>query len=379
MADISLLFDVEGGGALNGASGKEIKAQLDSIVSQINATPLKIKFQADETSLNHIKDTVRKITDSLGTTQPRGRTNTSAAKEQERATREAERATKAALSTEKEYQSVLGRVQQALRNYTAAKNSHNASSREAYQALANEEVALRQVFDDVRNGRASYKDLKAAIDKANVAFTSNSNIIKAAGDNTKNFFDRMGGLASKFSAWFGITRIIMATVRTVKQMVSASIELESAFAQLKIITNATDEEMSKFADTAVRLAKNLGQSVTDVTKSIETFSRLGYNLADAASLAEYSTILSNVAAVDASEATTGLTSIIKGFNMDVTNAEHVADVLVNVGQKYAVSASEMMTAYEKSGAALNATNTSFEKSAGLIAAANASVECCRAA
>lgn len=302
-----------------------------------------------------------------------------AQREAAQAEKEQADAARQALTVEKEYQSVLGRIQQAMRNYTAAKTSKNASSRAAYENLVKEEAALRDVHAATQGTTDGFKTLKTAVDRANITFTDSSNTIKAAGDNTKNFFDRMGGLASKFSAWFGITRIIMATVRTVKQMVSASIELESAFAQLKIITNATDEEMSKFADTAVRLAKNLGQSVTDVTKSIETFSRLGYNLSDAASLAEYATILSNVAAVDASEATTGLTSIIKGFNMDVTNAEHIADVLVNVGQKYAVSASEMMTAYEKSGAALNATNTSFEKSAGLIAAANASVECCRAA
>jgi TP901 family phage tail tape measure protein len=84
--------------------------------------------------------------------------------------------------------------------------------------------------------------------------------------------------------------------------------------------------------------------------------------------------MSNVADVSGEEATKGITSIIKGFNLDVADAEHVADILISVGQSYAVSASEMMEAYEKSGAALNATNTSLEKSAGLIAAANSSVQ-----
>jgi TP901 family phage tail tape measure protein len=157
-------------------------------------------------------------------------------------------------------------------------------------------------------------------------------------------------------------------------MVNATRELEDAFAQLKIVTGAMDAEMEKFADTATDLAKKLGRSVSKLASSIETFSRLGYNLADASKLAEYATILANVAAVDTEEATTGLTSIIKGFNLDVSDAEHIADILVEVGQKYAVSASEMMEAYEKSGAALHATNTTLEKSAGLIAAANASVQ-----
>ena len=190
----------------------------------------------------------------------------------------------------------------------------------------------------------------------------------------RTVFDSLRRAYEKFGGWMLITRSLTAAIHTIKNMVSSVREIDGALTQLKIVTGATDEQLTAFLQNATALAKDLGQSIKDVLGSIETFSRLGYNLVDASELAEYATILSNVAAVDTAEATTGLTSIIKGYNMNVAEAEHVADVLVQVGQKYAVSASEMMEAYEKSGAALNAANTSFEKSAGLIAAANASVQ-----
>lgn len=190
----------------------------------------------------------------------------------------------------------------------------------------------------------------------------------------RTVFDSLRRAYEKFGGWMLITRSLTAAIHTIKNMISSVREIDSALTQLKIVTGATDEQLTAFLQNATVLAKDLGQSIKDVLGSIETFSRLGYNLVDASELAEYATILSNVAAVDTAEATTGLTSIIKGYNMNVAEAEHVADVLVQVGQKYAVSASEMMEAYEKSGAALNAANTSFEKSAGLIAAANASVQ-----
>lgn len=190
----------------------------------------------------------------------------------------------------------------------------------------------------------------------------------------RTVFDSLRRAYEKFGGWMLITRSLTAAIHTIKNMISSVREIDGALTQLKIVTGATDEQLTAFLQNATALAKDLGQSIKDVLGSIETFSRLGYNLVDASELAEYATILSNVAAVDTAEATTGLTSIIKGYNMNVAEAEHVADVLVQVGQKYAVSASEMMEAYEKSGAALNAANTSFEKSAGLIAAANASVQ-----
>lgn len=261
-----------------------------------------------------------------------------------------------------------------LSQWSKAESSVHASSREAYDALRAQTEALGEMRQRYMNGETSAQELADSQSKLKSQLMQTEIVLKKNGDAARSFGERISDLAKKFGTWFGITRIVMAVVRSIKQMVSASIELDSAFAQLKIVTGATNSEMEQFANTTIALAKDLGQSVTDVAKSIETFSRLGYNLPDASELAEYATILANVAAVDTGEATTGLTSIIKGFDMDVKDAEHVADVLVEVGQKYAVSASEMMEAYEKSGAALHATNTSFEKSAGLIAAANAAVQ-----
>lgn len=66
MADISLLFDVAGGTSIDKGSGKLIKEQLAAIIDNINASPLQIKVQADETSLQAFGARIQKITDSIG-------------------------------------------------------------------------------------------------------------------------------------------------------------------------------------------------------------------------------------------------------------------------------------------------------------------------
>lgn len=262
-------------------------------------------------------------------------------------------------------------VSKYLRDYTAAENG---KSSEQYAGLKRYDQELDSLIKRLEGGSMSAEQFKNEFSALNSGVSKSVSGIKAVGEATQTTTQRIGKLSEKFATWFSITRVIMAVIRTMKQMVTATIEIDDALTQLKIVTGANDAQMEKFLSNSISLAKELGQSITDVLGSIETFSRLGYNLEDATELAKFAAILSNVASVDTEEATTGMTSIIKGYNMDVENAEHVADVLVQVGQKYAVSASEMMEAYEKSGAALNATNTSFEKSAGLIAAANASVQ-----
>ena len=267
--------------------------------------------------------------------------------------------------------SLLTQMQKAERDWTAAKTGKASTE---YNELQNSIRSLQIYLEQLRSGEIDVTTFKQHLTELGGAFASSSNAIKLAGENTRTFGERMGGLAKKFGTWLSVTRVIMTVIQTIRKMVANTRDIDTSLTQLRIVTGATDSEMEAFLVKSTQLAKELGQSITNVLGSIETFSRLGYGLGDASQLAKFANVLANVAAVGTDEATTGLTSIIKGFNMDVSEAEHVADVLVEVGQKYAVSASEMIEAYEKSGAALNATNTSFEKAAGLIAAANASVQ-----
>ena len=280
--------------------------------------------------------------------------------------------------TEKDKQSLLGKsaetVSRLRKEYAQWTAAAKGSTSVDYHKLKDFADSIDDLIGQLSRDEISPEEFKRKFDALTSGARQSEAAIKSVGKNTQSLGDRVKGLATKFGAWLSISQVVMAAVRAVKKMISTAQEIDAAMTQLKIVTNATDAEMKQFSNTAITLAKNLGKSVTELTKSIETFSRLGYSLKDASELAKYATIMSNVAGVSADEATTGLTSIVKGYNLDVSEAEHVADILVDVGQKYAVSASEMMDAFEKSGAALHATNTSLEKSAGLIASANASVQ-----
>lgn len=397
MADFTLVVGVD-----TSLSFTEMQNGINEIVSKLNANPPKIKVQFDDASLKTMQSQISKLQESINTGTTKAPVNAKALGEvatqaskaagavqnmnkaldsTASATKAAEKAEKERLSTQKaaaaavkSYNTAIVQGEQALRNWSAAERSKNEESRTAYQALKSSIDAMRNAKASYDSGTGSIDNLRAKTEAYKNTLKTTEQVLRANGDATRTLGERLGSLASKFSSWLSVSQVIMLAVRAVREMVSASIELESSFAQLEIVTGASEAEMRQFKDTAASLAHDLGQSVSDVTKSIEVFSRLGYSLPDASVLAQYATILANVAAVSTEEATTGLTSIIKGFNLDVSDAEHVADVLIEVGQKYAVSAGEMMEAYERSGAALNATNTSFEKSAGLIAAANAAVQ-----
>lgn len=178
------------------------------------------------------------------------------------------------------------------------------------------------------------------------------------------------GLITKYFA----TRALMKVKQSMELVYQNVVKIDSALAQLQIVTGASGNQLEIFFDSAAESAKNLGTTVTEMLSSIETFSRLGYGLEDSLTLSSAATIMSNTAAVNVDEATTGITSIIKGYGLQVEDSERVTDVLVEVGRKYAISAGELMEAFQRGGAALYATGTDFEKSAALFAAANASIQ-----
>lgn len=155
-----------------------------------------------------------------------------------------------------------------------------------------------------------------------------------------------------------------------RAMYESVVSVDDAMTQLKIVTGASGSEMATFFKEAAASATELGHSVSDVLGSIETFSRLGYNLNDALSLSNAATVMSNVAAVGVDESTSGLTSIIKGYGLSADQSMDVADKLTLVGQNWAVSAGELMEALSRGGSSLAAANNSLDESVALIAAGN---------
>lgn len=372
-----------GGSTATGQNASDLNAMKSKYIElQEAVTRLKsLKSSATQEDINNVYKLQADMQNLISKTQQRvavEKQAADAAKKMAEAEKQAA-ANEAAFAagTEKHTQALtkvntlLGQVTANTQKWTAARNGNTSAS---YASLKDQITALESLKTGLMNGSVSAEQFKERFASIKAAVTDSSTAIRAAGENTQSFGDRISGLAAKFSSWLTVSQAIMYAVRTVKKMVSAAVEVESAMNQIQIVTGASDSQMESFLTRSIALAKELGQSVTDVASSIETFARLGYGMNDSAGLAKYANIMANVGNTDVDTATTGITSIIKGYEMDASDAEHVSDVLVKVGQEYAISAEELMAAFQRGGAALHASGTDFEKSAALFAATNASLQ-----
>lgn len=372
-----------GGSTATGQNASDLNAMKSKYIElQEAVTRLKsLKSSATQEDINNVYKLQADMQNLISKTQQRvavEKQAADAAKKMAEAEKQAA-ANEAAFAagTEKHTQALtkvntlLGQVTANTQKWTAARDGNTSAS---YASLKDQITALESLKTGLMNGSVSAEQFKERFASIKAAVTDSSTAIRAAGENTQSFGDRISGLAAKFSSWLTVSQAIMYAVRTAKQMVSAAVEVESAMNQIQIVTGASDSQMESFLTRSIALAKELGQSVTDVASSIETFARLGYGMNESAGLAKYANIMANVGNTDVDTATTGITSIIKGYEMDASDAEHVSDVLIKVGQEYAISAEELMAAFQRGGAALHASGTDFEKSAALFAATNASLQ-----
>lgn len=258
--------------------------------------------------------------------------------------------------------------ERSVTNFATKIEKYISANPKVYKRFAEE-------FDQMRETVTSgAKVTTEELDKFQTKLADIDNKAEGAGIKGQTSFRKLLASYLKFGSWDFVTKSLSAAIRAIKDMVNATTELDSSLAQLKIVTGESDATIERFADKVFESAKKLGASATDIISSAETWARLGYTLNESLNLSEITTMLSNVADTDIGDATTSMTAILKGYDLDASEAERVADVLTLIGQKYAISAEGLGEALQNGGASLEAANNTLEQSVAILAAGNAAVQ-----
>lgn len=274
----------------------------------------------------------------------------------------------------KKYATTLNACTDAMRKYSAAQ--HSSKSSDAYKGIQEQVTALQNLRRQYNNREIGIDEFNAGISKSSTILRDNTALIKSNGDATQSLFDKFGGLAGKFSSWLTVSQVIMQAVSAIKQMVSASIELDTAMTELKKVTDESDATYDKFLENAESRAKKVGASLSDVVTASADFARLGYNIDDASKLADVATVYKNVGdgIQDISEASESIIATMQAFGMGADEAMSIVDKFNEVGNNYAISSEGVGEALLRSAAAMKAANNTLDETIALATAANTVVQ-----
>lgn len=270
-------------------------------------------------------------------------------------------------------QTLLTKVEDAEKKWTAASSGRSKESYEGLKRLGDELRGLREKYS---NADYSAAEFEKNLSDINRRFKEYSADIKGAGENTKTFGERVKGLADKFTSWLTVSQIIMLLYRSMRQMVSYVVDIDTAMTELKKVTDETSSTYIAFLDNATSRAKKLGATIADTVNASADFARLGYTLDESAQLADAALVYKNVGdgIEDISDASESIISTMKAFNVEASNSISIIDKFNEIGNRFPISSQGIGEALRRSASALAAGNNTLDESIALITAANSVVQ-----
>lgn len=274
------------------------------------------------------------------------------------------------------YDNTIADCQKKLKDWSAAENSRHLSSREAYTALQAEVVAAEQARKQYEAQEITLEQYTAAMDRLKSTLISTKATLQQNGDAAKTLGEKLTGLAKKFASWLGVSQIIMYIYRSIRKMVTAVIELDTAMTELRKVTDETDATYDKFLRNAATRAKRLGASLTDVVKTSADFARLGLSLDDAETVSDAALVYKNVGdgIEDIDQASESLISTMQAFGIKAEDVMTIVDKFNVAGNNFAISSGGVGDALLNSASALAAANNTLDESIALITAANETIQ-----
>lgn len=177
---------------------------------------------------------------------------------------------------------------------------------------------------------------------------------------------------SNAAQFLGLASAVSLIKRAFQEMFTEVKAVDAALVEFRKVTELTAAEYDAFVGRMAGSAKDIGVGLSDILNASADFARLGFSADDASQLAKYALVYKNVGdgITDISFATESMISTMKAFGLEASQAEHIIDAFNEVGNSYAISASGIGEALQRSAAALASAGNSMEESIGLATGMN---------
>lgn len=241
-------------------------------------------------------------------------------------------------------------------------------------------AATREVIAQNETYISSLRDLDVAMTKVehnNIAtsFKQTENSMRALNKLGASFSNQFRQAIDSFKVWVSATTVVMSAVNLIRQIPTVVNELDTALVDLRKTTTMTDAQLKEFYTDAPNIAKQMGIGTKAIIEQASAWSRLGYSSKDAATkMAKYSAMFKTISpGMSIDDATNGLVSVMKAFNIGNENVDDVVDGIMSkiniVGNTQAVDNSDIVNFLTRSSSAMAEANNTLEQTIALGTAA----------
>lgn len=169
-------------------------------------------------------------------------------------------------------------------------------------------------------------------------FIALTNRIRQAGGEAETLGQKIRRIFGEKLGYGIIASAAMMARQAVRQVYTNVVELDKAVVDLQIATGKNREETKELVDTYSDLGRELGATTSEVAQASDSWLRQGYSIEQVNELTRNSIMLAKLGQMESADATTALTSALRGYELQAEEVGNVTDKLVAVDMTAAVTA-----------------------------------------
>lgn len=248
-----------------------------------------------------------------------------------------------------------GAVGIAAEKYQASLDKLNEELLKLQNNAVNAAQALPQVAKGSSGATSELTQLQSALSQANAKFltlqrtTQNFNQIKMAIVNFMGF---------------------RQTLNLVKNAISGALnhikELDSVMNKISIVTDMSTGDLWNQVDAYSKMAQTYGVSIKGAYEVSQIYYQQGLKTNDVLTLTNETLKLAKISGLDYAQTTDYMTTALRGFKLEMSDASKIVDVYSNLAAHTAVSQEELAIAMSKTASSMESVGSTFEETSAMI-------------
>ena len=256
-------------------------------------------------------------------------------------------------------------------------NASSENEKKNYQTLIDYQETLREnqekeVKKAGKGVSSRYKNALSSVKKAELDLYEESLKNKGTrdGGQKQSLLESLGygkgNLTRMITQYFSLYRVLGKVRQEIQKVVQITRQLDQAATNIRIVTGMNRDEVDNAILSYGKLAAQLGTTTTALAQSANEWLRQGYSIGESMDLIAATTQLSKLGMLDMNSATKVLTSTLKGFKMEASEAGTIVDKLTKLDMNYAASAGEIGEAMSRTSAIASQMGLSLDETAAMV-------------
>ena len=183
-------------------------------------------------------------------------------------------------------------------------------------------------------------------------------------DKQTKMINNIKGMADRF---LGLYQIIGFIKKGFHEMATTIKELDSVMNGISVVTKMSTSDLWNQVDVYSKMAQQYGTSIKGAYEVSRIYYQQGLETRDVMTLTEETLKLSKISGLDYATTTDYMTTALRGFKMEMTEASKVVDVYSNLAAHTAVSQQELAEAMTRTASSMQSVGSTFEETSAMIA------------